>query len=147
MHWAYSVAAIVLALIAFWAARRIWRLRKQVLGWPSVRGHVTSREVIRPTDRARASSPGYRFAPDVRYTYRVDGVDYTGDKTTLPWSATGSRKSAEKVLDAVPDETDVRYDPADPKTSCLYAPGLQNPVIYACGGLLALLIGSIYAAA
>jgi hypothetical protein len=29
---------------------------------------------------------------------------------------------AEKVLAAIPDDTDVRDDPADPTTSCLYPP-------------------------
>jgi hypothetical protein len=142
----YGLVACGLGLVAFWAARSMHVLRRRVLGWPSVRGHVTSREVIRPADRGRLSAPAFRFAPDVRYTYRVDGVDYVGDKTTLPWSATGSRTSAEKVLAAIPDQTDVRYDPDDPKTSCLYPPGRKNVVIYALGGVLALLLGAVYAA-
>jgi hypothetical protein len=50
------------------------------------------------------------------------------------------------VLAAIPDETDVRYDPDDPTISCLYPPGRKNVVIYALGGVLALLLGAVYAA-
>lgn len=146
MNIVYGLVACGLGLVAFWAARSMHRLRRRVLGWPSVPGRVTVRQVIRPTDRGRTSAPAFRFAPDVRYTYRVDGVEYTGDKTTLPWSATGSRRSAEKVLAAIPDDTEVRYDPADPRTSCLYAPGRRNAVIYALAGVLAVLLGAVYAA-
>jgi hypothetical protein len=142
----YGLVACALGLVAFWAARRMHRLRRQVLGWPSVPGQMTSREVIRPTDRGGTSAPAFRFAPEVRYTYSVDGVEYTGDKTTLPWSATGSRKRAEQVLAAIPDDPEVRYDPADPAVSCLYAPARKNVVIYALAGVLALLLGAVYAA-
>jgi hypothetical protein len=82
----------------------------------------------------------------VRYSYAVGGSDYVGDKTTLPWSATGSKKSAEKARARIPDETDVLYDPADPKTSCLYPPGRLSGAIYAIGGVVVLLLALAYVA-
>jgi Protein of unknown function (DUF3592) len=142
----YGLVAIGLGLTAFWAARSTHRTRKRVRSWPTVRGQVTMRTAIQPTDRGRTSPPAFRWAPDVRYTYSVDGVDYEGDKTTLPWSATGSRKRAEKVLASIPDETDVRYDPADPKTSCLWAPPRWMVVMWAAAGVFVILLGLVYLA-
>jgi hypothetical protein len=146
LHYVYAAFALVIALGAFYAAASSLRLRRRVRRWPSVPGHVTSRETIQPTDRGRTSSPAFRWAPDVRYSYSVDGVDYVGDKTTLPWSSTGSKKRAEKALARIPDEPDVRYDPADPKTSCLYPPGRLTVAIFATGGVIVLLLALTYLA-
>jgi hypothetical protein len=49
---------------------------------PSVRGVTTLRQAVSPTGRDRTSSPGFRFAPDVRYTCSGDGVEHTSDNTT-----------------------------------------------------------------
>jgi hypothetical protein len=144
MNVVYAVVAFGLGLVGLYSARYTHRLRRRVLSWPSVRGRVTMRTVIQPTDRGRMSQPRFRWAPDVRYTYSVDGVQYEGDKTTLPWSATGSRKRAEKVLARIPDETDVLYDPADPKTSCLWPPRRLNVAIWAGAGVVVMLLGLLY---
>jgi hypothetical protein len=144
VHIVYAVFAFGLGLVGLYAARSTHRLRKRVRAWPSVRGRVTLRRTIQPTDRGRLSQPRFRWAPDVRYTYSVDGVEYEGDKTTLPWSSTGSRKRAEKVLARIPDETDVRYDPADPKTSCLWPPGRLNVAMWAVAGVVVFLLGFLY---
>jgi hypothetical protein len=146
VQYLYGAFALVLAIAAFYAAVSSFRLRRRVRRWPSVRGHVTMRQTIQPTDRGRMSAPAFRWAADVRYAYSVDGVVYEGDKTTLPWSATGSKKSAEKELERIPDETDVLYDPADPKTSCLYPPGRMSIAVFAVGGVLVLLLGLAYVA-
>lgn len=146
MHYVYALFALAIAAGAFYAAVTTFRLRRRVRRWPSVPGRVTARTTIQPTNRGRTSPSGFRWAPDVRYTYSVDGVEYSGDKTTLPWSATGSKKRAEKVLSRIPDETNVLYDPADPKTSCLYAPRAVNVLIWTTGGLFVLLVALSYVA-
>jgi hypothetical protein len=146
LQYLYGAFALAIAIGAFYAAATIFRLRRRVRRWPSVPGRVTSRETIQPTDRGRTSAPAFRWAPDVRYTYTVDGVEYVGDKTTLPWSATGSKKRAEKVLARIPDETDVLYDPSDPQASCLYPPARMSGVVYAVGGVIVLLLALAYVA-
>lgn len=146
MQYVYGLFALVIAGFGFYAAVSTQRTRTRVRAWPTVRGRVTARTTIQPTDRGRTSPAAFRWAPDVRYTYAVDGVEYEGDKTTLPWSSTGSKKAAEKVLARIPDETDVRYDPADPKTSCLWAPGRGTVAIWAVGGIVVLLLGLAYVA-
>ena len=113
---------VILGLVSLWGARYWMRLRRQVNAWPVVRGHVTARHAIQPTDRGRTSTPAFRWTPDVRFSYRVDDIDYIGEKIWLPWSWTHTKASAEAFLATIPDEVDVRYDPTDPQTSCLYPP-------------------------
>ena len=71
---------VILGLVSLWGARYWMRLRRQVNAWPVVRGHVTARHAIQPTDRGRTSTPAFRWAPDVRFSYRVDDTDYIGEK-------------------------------------------------------------------
>jgi hypothetical protein len=140
----WALCACGLGVGSLIAARRTLHLRRRVLGWPTVPGKITSRETIQPTDRGRTSAPGFRWAPDVRYTYTVGGTEREGDKTTLPWSATGSQAKAQRALDRIPDDVAVRYDPGDPATSCLEPPGRRNVVIFVLAGIGAILLGLLY---
>jgi hypothetical protein len=140
----WALCACGLGIAALYAARSSARTRRRVLGWPTTPGHITVRETIQPGDRGRTSAPAFRWAADVRYTYAVDGVEREGDKITLPWSSTGSQKKAQTELDAIPDDVEVRYDPTDPATSCLFPPPRKGAVIFVVAGLFAFLIGLLY---
>ena len=129
---------VMLGLVSLWSARFWTRLRRQVIAWPVVRGRVTARHAIQPTDRGRTSPPALRWAPDVRFTYRVGATDYVGEKIWLPWSWTHTKASAEAFLATIADEVDVRYDPTDPQTSCLYPPPYRNVLWYGIPGLVLL---------
>jgi hypothetical protein len=144
MSYLWALCAFGLGIAALLAARTTLRTRRRVLAWPTVPGTITSRATIQPTDRGRMSAPAFRWAPDVRYTYAVDGVEREGDKTTLPWSATGPQKKAQQLLDRIPDDVDVRYDPADPATSCLYPPARKNALLLVAAGVFAILLGLLY---
>ena len=134
---------VILGLVSLWGARYWMRLRRQVNAWPVVRGHVTARHAIQPTDRGRTSAPAFRWAPDVRFSYRVDDTDYIGEKFWPPWSWTHTKASAEAFLVTIPDEVDVRYDPTDPQTSCLYPPPYGNVLWYGIPGLVLLGVGGL----
>ena len=144
MNMFYGVLALLISLACFYGAAYWLRLRQRVLGWPTVRGRVTARTAIQPTDRGRMSSPAFRWAPDVRFCYRVNGTDYDGDKTFLPWSWTNSKVKVDAFLATIPDEVDVRYDPADPKTSCLFPPANSNALIYGLTGIGVLLFSAMW---
>lgn len=139
-----GILMTVFGLAGLWGARYWVRLRGRVGAWPVVRGRVTEREAIQPTDRGRTSVPAFRWSPEVRYAYRVGGIDYIGDKIWLPWSWTNTRKKADAFLATIPDEVDVRYDPADPKTSCLYAPPFSNVLWYGIAGVVLLGLGLLW---
>ena len=135
---------ILLGLAGLWGAWYWIRLRRRVHAWPTVRGRITERQTIQPTDRGRTTVPAFRWSPEVRYSFRVGGTDYAGDKIWLPWSWTNTKPKAEAFLATVPDDVDVRYDPADPKTSCLYAPPVSNVYWYGVPGVLLLGTGLIW---
>ena len=133
----------VLGVVSLWSARYRMRLRRQVTAWPVVRGHVTARHAIQPTDRGRTSMPAFRWAPDVRFTYRVGDTNYVGDKIWLPWSWTHTKATAEAFLATISDEVEVRYDPTDPQRSCLYPPPYGNVLWYGIPGLVLLGVGGL----
>ena len=138
-----GILMALVGLVCLWGARYWVHLRGRVGAWPVVRGRVTARKAIQPTDRGRTSVPAFRWSPEVRFSYRVGGASYVGDKIWLPWSWTNTRRKAEGFLATIPDDVDVRYDPADPKTSCLYAPRVSNVLWYAIPGVVLLTLGSL----
>jgi hypothetical protein len=139
-----AILMCVLGLFCLWGARYWVRLRRRVNAWPTTRGRITERKSIQPTDRGRTSTPGFRWSPEVRFAYRVSDADYVGDKIWLPWSWTNTRVKADAFLATIPDEVDVRYDPADPKTSCLYAPEVSNVLWYGVPGVVLLGVGVLW---
>ena len=141
-----AILITLIGLTCLWAARYWVRLRRRVSAWPVVRGRITERKAIQPTDRGRMSTPGFRWSPEVRFDYRVGGADYVGDKIWLPWSWTNTREKAERFLTTIPDEVDVRYDPADPQTSCLYPPPFSTVVWYAVPGVILVTLGVLWMA-
>ena len=134
----------LIGLACLWGARYWVRLRRRVDAWPVTRGRITERRAIQPTDRGRTSVPAFRWSPEVRFAYQVGDADYTGDRIWLPWSWTNTRKKADAFLATIPDEVDVHYDPADPKTSCLYAPPFSNVLWYGIPGVLLLGLGALW---
>jgi hypothetical protein len=128
------ILASLLGVFCLWGARYWVRLRRRVNAWPVVRGRITERKAVEQTNRGAMKPPGYRWSPEARFVYRVGDADYAGDKIWLPWSWLSSQKRAEAFLATIPDEVDVRYDPADPKTSCLYAPPFSNVLWYGITG-------------
>ena len=139
-----GILMIFLGLVCLWGARYWVRVRRRVGAWPTVRGRLTERKAIQPTDRGRTSVPGFRWSPEVRYAFRVGNTDYVGDKIWIPWSWTNTRKKAEAFLATIPDDVDVRYDPADPRTSCLYVPSFDNVVWFGIPGVLLLGLGVVW---
>lgn len=139
-----GILMTLLGLAGLWGARYWMRLRRRVSAWPVTRGRITERLTIRPTDRGRTSVPAFRWSPEVRYAFRVGNADYVGDKIWLPWGWTNTKQKAEAFLATIPDDVDVRYDPADPTTSCLYAPPFSNILWYGIPGVLLLGVGIIW---
>jgi hypothetical protein len=58
--------------------------------------------------------------PDIRYTYSVNGVNYTGDRYRC-WTVSTNDGSAERIVASHPvgRQVAVHYDPADPAASVL----------------------------
>lgn len=144
MNLFFGFLAIAMGAAALCGAVYFSRLRRRVLRWPTVPGTVIHRAVFQPADRGRMSSSTFRWAPDVRYTYVVNGKPHEGDKITLPWTPTSKKEWAECVLAQIPHHPDVRYDPLNPATSCLLPPGNSNIIWYSAAGASAILISLIW---
>jgi hypothetical protein len=140
----YGTIAVLLGLFILGTALRLACLRRRVLGWPTVRGRITMRSVIEPTNRGVLTSPVKRWIADVRYTYAVNGTQYQGDKTELPWAQLSSKEAAEAILAAIPDVPQVRYDPASPATSCLFPPETRVAWVFALASGVPLLMAVIW---
>ena len=139
-----GILTILFGLAALWGARYWMRLRRRVGAWPVTRGRIMERLTIQPTDRGRTSVPAFRWSPEVRYTFRVGTTEHAGDKIWLPWSWTNTKVKAEAFLATIPDDVDVRYDPADPRTSCLYVPPFSNVLWYGVPGIVLLTVGVLW---
>lgn len=125
------VFAFLLAITAFALALEQRRVARQVAAWHRVQGRLVSREVV-PSAVGSTSAPGRRFTPAVRYTYVVDGREYTGDRLLARGTISGMRENVLRVVDALGDPVEVRYNPANPAEACLQAPpGWWVPGLFA----------------
>lgn len=122
-----GAAAIIAGTIQLLAALRIRR-------WPVVRGRIEERSVG-PSTTTGASRPGRYFEPRVRYSYSVDGKPYTGQRIS-PAKAAYDEGHARRVVDKLPDEVDVHYNPRDPGDGYLRPTSLALALIVMLVGWL-----------
>ncbi len=91
-------------------------------GWPTADGRVLSSRV----ERSRGSSDSrdsYRYSPAIRYSYSVDGKQYTGDRVSFRDDHYGRREKAQRIVDeyATGSSVPVRFKPDDPSQAVLEA--------------------------
>ncbi len=123
-----AILYFVFGILALIYAAIILKQRRTFHGWPSVTGKILERKVdLSPDGRAgKTSVSAFRYEALVKYSYQVEGREYSNDKIyPLGW-VTASRKNREKFLGTLPDQIPVRYNPADPQDSCLLAPPLGS---------------------
>ena len=83
--------------------------------WPSTPGHIEKADII--WVGARSFSP----RPVITYTYRVDGVPYTGNRIAFEFAHVYSRDEANAILRSFPAGSQplVYYASAHPQESTL----------------------------
>ena len=83
--------------------------------WPSTPGHIEKADII--WVGARSFSP----KPVITYTYRVDGVPYTGNRIAFEFAHVYSRDEANAILRSFPAGSQplVYYASAHPQESTL----------------------------
>ena len=112
---------LVLAAGAIAAGVGYVRAARRMRGFAVARGRVVGREVTTlPTCDRREGvwGSGGGSMPKVTYTYEVDGRTYTSDRWSYAYKGL-KRAVAQRMADAVPDEVDVHYNPADPAEAYL----------------------------
>jgi Protein of unknown function (DUF3592) len=122
-----GAAAIIAGTIQLLAALRMRR-------WPVARGRIEERSVG-PSTTTGASRPGRYFEPRVRYSYSVEGKTYAGHRIS-PATAAYDEGHARRVVDKLPDDVDVRYNPRDPADAYLRPTSLALALIVMLVGWL-----------
>lgn len=119
--------ALLIGGVGVWAGFKQLRNRKVLNGWRTTRGKVLERGTYQP-DVPSLGPPAFRYAPLVKYAYRVDGREFVNDcirpkRIQLPQHNT--REWARKKAASFADEVTVHYNPEDPSESFL----VQTPKI------------------
>ena len=136
----------LLALVYSWV---ILKQRRVVHAWPTVPGKFLEKKVdLSPGGRAgRTSPPAFQYEALVKYSYQVNGREFTNDKLYRSGWVPHTRETRQRLLDSLPAEAVVRYNPQDPQDSCLLAPpiggafwGIGLGVIVTLSAMLYLLV-------
>lgn len=100
------------------------RLR-QVQGWPKTQGIIRKIEV-KGIDEDRV---------DIKYSYRVQGREYEGERWCIPFNF---QPDAEAVVKRYPVGTQVRvlYDPDKPKDSTINVSSIGSTILFISVGIL-----------
>jgi hypothetical protein len=129
----FLFAAIFLGLfIAFGigfmahALRSAWKSTRAA-SWPTTPAKVTHAEVRQSNS---SDEPTYRV--EVKYTYSVNNVDYHGSRVAFGYNSSSESGSQYELCNRIKNAKaiDVRYDPANPASSCLSF-GLHQSIQFA----------------
>ncbi len=112
---------------------KAWESRQ----WPTVQGQVISTGMAESSD-----DNGVAYAPIVRYTYEVDGVEYQSSRIAFgPTEYTSSRRKVAQVLARYPEGSavTVHYNPNDPHEAVLETQVQGSLVFTLIGGLMVIM--------
>ncbi len=91
-------------------------------GWPATPGQILEADVQHNVSTDSEGDRRDSYTPRVRYSYRVNNADYTGDKIAFGFvSGYGSDSKARAALTRYPvgGQVSVYYDPANPGKAVL----------------------------
>ena len=134
----YLIAALFFGFgsLAIWGAFRVSSDIRRGRSWPTVPGKILERRVGDPM-----GTKGRSFLPYVKYTYVVDGKEYTNDQVYLIRRSGGMATRMRKLVDSFPDPVPVHYDPKDPSSTYLISNPTSTSWTLVAFGALALLMG------
>jgi hypothetical protein len=121
---AYLILAfsLLIAALCLYYGIKLLRLNARVRKWPRAWAQVTRKEVV-PRKLSSASRAAWAVA--TTYDFVVNGVKYTGNKMFLVELIKGEKgylkAAAQKVVDKLPDQVEIYYNPQDPGESVMYA--------------------------
>lgn len=90
--------------------------------WPKTTAKILEKEV-RKNDRAITSNPAFRFEPFARYSYTIAEKNYENTEI-YPDNLRiyNSQEKIEKILDKLPEQTEIFYNPDNPSESFILLP-------------------------
>jgi hypothetical protein len=131
---AISCVAIAAGWQYVWTAQRMRTFE-------TTRGKVIGREIEMFHRREGRFGKGGGHRPIATYTYWVGGATYTSDR----WSyvtAGLKRHVVQRMLDALPDEVDVHYNPAKPQEAYLHTNTPRWGYVMVAGGVIGVLVSA-----
>lgn len=134
--WLFAALFLAFGGLALWGAFRVSSDIRKGRSWPTVPGKVLERRVGEPMGTRYRS-----FLPVVKYTYVVDGKEYTNDQVYLIRRTGGMSSTMQKLVDSFPDPVPVHYDPNDPSQSYLIVNPTSTSWLLVGFGALAILMG------
>ena len=118
-----KILVLVISSMAIAAGWKYVRTARRMRRFQTTRGTVVAREIAQlpalPDRREGRWGKGGVHRPKATYTYFVGGVAYTSDR----WSYVThgfKRHVVQGMLDALPGEVEVHYNPADPQEAYLH---------------------------
>jgi hypothetical protein len=138
--WAFVFFASGLAVLIYGIG--LVRDARACAHWPKVEGRVTSAEAQVVAKEKNKTT----YAPNVAYTYVVDGKRYESSRLTLvPRNYVGLQQ-VQAVLAAYPvhGTVSVFYDPRDPANCVLVSVATGTEWAYPIGGLLLMGAGFLF---
>jgi uncharacterized protein DUF3592 len=116
-------SGFTLTLDVPWGCTVVWQI--QVLGYPTVVGRVTQSDI-----EAFHGSRNTAYSPKIKYAYRVNGNEYTGDRYRYG-QMSGNEGSARRIVAEYPvgRQIDVFYSVTEPSDSVLLA-GLEGADLF-----------------
>jgi hypothetical protein len=104
------LAVLLSAVGVFFGLKVIGINRKKTASasWPVTTGHVLSKDV---SSSKNSGSSGYNYRADITYNYDAPGGPF---EKKLFLGSKGVRTQAEKLLEAIGDTIQVRYNPEKP---------------------------------
>ena len=140
-----AIFLLLLSCGAIIAGRGYVKTARRMRGFRTTTGTVVARDLqtVGWDDREGRWGKGGGYAPQVTYTYTVDGVSYTSDRVS--YAKRGLKRSlAEQRLAEIPDDVEVHYDPAAPQEAYLSTHDPKLGIALLAGGgvgaVLALLL-------
>jgi Protein of unknown function (DUF3592) len=115
-----AIFLLVLSCGAIAAGRGYVRTARRMRAYATTTGTVVARglRTVGTDNREGRWGEGGGYAPQVTYTYTVDGASYESDRVS--YARRGLKRSlAEQRLAEIPDAVEVHYDPAAPADACL----------------------------
>lgn len=116
-----SAFSFLIGAVGLWVGFYQLKNRTILNRWPTISGRVIERGTFQP-DVPAMGPPAFRHAPLVRYSYRVDGKEFTNDRIRpkrIQQPQHNTKKWALKGAAEFPDEVTVHYNPEDPGESFL----------------------------
>ena len=134
-----SVFTLIMAVgILSWGGVLVAEARESA-AWPTTPGTITEAKVATRHATTGNNAPRITYVPSVRYTYRVDGAPYQGNRIQIVSRSFDNRGKADVRVDRYRRNKAVvvHYDPENPNRSVLQpGMGAGNYLPFLMGGVL-----------